>query len=475
MSQSDQLHAEVLTARKISEIHWLCPPKLKNRRRASRSDMQKRTEILLEFIYYYFDSILIPLIRSHFYVTESNVHRNRLFFFRHDVWQALTEPSLTHIKLSMFEEMNTMKVRKLLESRSLGFSQIRLLPKGSGVRPIMNLRRRTTKLQGGKVVLEPSVNSVMAPVFNMLNYEKYNHVSLLGSSLFSVGEIYTRLKTYHARLQLKNAAARQVFYFVRVDVQSCFDSIPQRRAIDLIERLASENEYCSARHVEIKLKSQYGLPTKSISRFVTKARRGNDSVTFEEVVNRELACGKKGTIFIDHVVPTFKGKEQLIDLLEEHVERNIVRIGKKFFRQKKGIPQGSVISSLLCNFFYADFEKECLGFLDKDSQLFRLIDDFLLVTINKKHARRFLHIMHSGNREYGININLSKSLVNFDVSINDAKIPHLAGSRVMPYCGILIDTRTLDITKDRGRRKDTGISLLRMHNLQLYPSNTAQK
>jgi telomerase reverse transcriptase len=123
-------------------------------------------------VYWVFDSFLMPLIRSNFYVTESNVDRNRLFYFRHDVWRRLTEPSLAGLKESMFEEMPTDRVMKLLSVRKLGFSKIRLLPKKQGVRLIMNLRRRQQMIRYGSTALGRSINNVMAPVFNAITYEK---------------------------------------------------------------------------------------------------------------------------------------------------------------------------------------------------------------------------------------------------------------------------------------------------------------
>jgi telomerase reverse transcriptase len=70
----------------------------------------------------------------------------------------------------MFEEIPRDKAQKLLDSRTLGFSQVRLLPKQTGVRPIMNLRRRA--LKKGSNILGPSINSVLAPVYNALTFEK---------------------------------------------------------------------------------------------------------------------------------------------------------------------------------------------------------------------------------------------------------------------------------------------------------------
>jgi hypothetical protein len=42
------------------------------------------------------------------------------------------------------------------------------------------------------------------------------------------------------------------------------------------------------------------------------------------------------------------------------------QIGNDFYRQMVGIPQGSVLSSLLCSFFYGDLENAHFGALRAD-------------------------------------------------------------------------------------------------------------
>jgi telomerase reverse transcriptase len=154
----------------INDLEWLTPPALGNQK-TSQSDTRKRTEILYEFLYYLFDSFLIPLIRSNFYVTESNVDRYRLFFFRHDVWRYAAEPAMAVLKTKMFEEVKTEDALRILQSRQLGYSQVRLLPKQEKMRPIMNLRRRTV-LQRDKKILGPSINTILGPVSSVLKLEK---------------------------------------------------------------------------------------------------------------------------------------------------------------------------------------------------------------------------------------------------------------------------------------------------------------
>lgn len=151
---------------------WLVPPSHSFQGKTSQAEFRKRQQLFSEFVYYIFDSFLVPLIRSNFHVTESNPHRNRLFFFRHDVWRSLSEPVLSSLRQTMFEEVPTERANRILDSRALGFSQIRLLPKEAGVRPIMNLRRRVMNRRNGRVILGRSINSIMAPVYNMLSYEK---------------------------------------------------------------------------------------------------------------------------------------------------------------------------------------------------------------------------------------------------------------------------------------------------------------
>lgn len=395
-------------------------------------------------------------------MTESNVHGNRLFFFRHDIWRRATEPYIATIKLNMFEEIETLQAKTLLDARVLGFSQLRLLPKLYGVRPVMNFRRRATKLQNGRSVIGRSINQVMAPVFNMLDYERRKQPTRVGSALFSVGDLYPKIKGFRDQLRCLKAD-RKTLYFAKCDVQSCFDTIPQRQIVKLMETIASEDRYKIAFHAEIK-SSKIHCSSASMDkdphperRFFATAQASTDLETFDQAIRLRLAGSKKNTVFVDKVVPYDHRKDTLIDLLQEHIERNIVKIGKKFFRQKAGIPQGSVLSSLLCSFFYAELEKESLGFLDEnDGILLRLIDDFLLITTNSNHAIRFLQVMHDGIEQYGVKVNPAKSLVNFVVTVNEVKIPRLDGDTGFPYCGSIIDTKTLEITKDRDRRKNTG-------------------
>ncbi|KAI6350784.1 hypothetical protein MCOR25_010392 [Pyricularia grisea] len=432
---------------KINEIEWLAPPGLA-RQKASQSDRRKRLEIFQEFLYYLFDSILIPLIRSNFYVTESSTHRSQLFFFRHDVWRQIAEPFMAVLKVNMYEEVNTDEAQQILASRDLNFSQVRLLPKGSSMRPITNLRRRTLA-QGSKKMLGASINTILGPAHTMLKYEKTKDPSRLGSAMFSVGDIYSRLKAFKERVGTSN----QRFYFAKVDVKAAFDTIPQSAVLQLISDIPTHGQYKLIKHAEVgRASGDPSAPGKIAKRWRSYARGIGDHITFMDVLSTQIARNKNNSVYFESVFQKVHNTIDLMNLITSHIKQNLVRIGKKFYRQKDGIPQGSILSSLLCNYFYADLELKKLPFLQSDDcLLLRLIDDFLLITLDVSKARQFVEVMHAGVPEYGVTVNPSKSLVNFDLVCQGVEVPKPGPGRSteFPYCGTLISCSSLDVSKDR--------------------------
>jgi telomerase reverse transcriptase len=54
-----------------------------------------------------------------------------------------------------------------------------------------------------------------------------------------------------------------------------------------------------------------------------------------------------------------KVEKQVVLMVKEHVKRNIVKVGSKYYQQKVGTPQGNVLSfimCLLCLLFYGHLD-----------------------------------------------------------------------------------------------------------------------
>lgn len=254
--------------------------------------------------------------------------------------------------------------------------------------------------------------------------------------------------------------SKNPLYFAKVDVKAAFDTIPQNAVLRLISSVLSKSEYHIAKHLEIKPGVGYheeNTKSRPIHKWTALAKPPDDIQNFDETLESKLAAGRKNMVFVENIVNQVRMTNELLQLLAEHIKYNMVKIGKKYYRQKEGIPQGSVLSSLLCNYFYADLEMQHLQFLHNgESLLVRLIDDSLLITTNPEHAKQFLQIMHDGLPAYGVRVNPNKTLANFEATINGKKVPRLVGTRKFPYCGRFIDTKTLNISKDRDRNQNLG-------------------
>ncbi len=274
--------------------------------------------------------------------------------------------------------------------------------------------------------------------------------------MFSVGDIYNRIKAFRRGF----GPGRQTFYFAKVDVQAAFDTIPQEAIVELMKGIPSHGRYKIAKHVEIQAVENtlgHASDSRASSRWHSVASAAGNTGSFLQSAEGELGIKRKNTVFVDSIVQKSIDRESLMSLLASHVRQNLVKIGKKYYRQREGIPQGSVLSSTLCNYFYADLETRHLSFLQGDDcLLLRLIDDFLLITTSRGKATHFIQTMHQGFPEYGAMVNLGKSLVNFEMTTDGQKVPLFQGDAPFPYCGTLIDCHTLEVSKDRGKPKDSG-------------------
>lgn len=455
--ESLSLH-DVLQSVQIKGIGWLAPDSVQMETKISKTDFAKRQEMVAELLYYLFDSFLIPLIRGHFHVTESGAHRNQLFYFRHDVWKAMSVPALASLKETMLEQCNTADIKRKLATRALGVSRVRLLPKEQGMRPIINLRRRVQKLQQGRWVLGRSINSILTPSFSVLNLEKTSNVDMLRSALFSVEDMYPRLQVFRKSLKHQGLDGRPL-YFAKVDVKACFDTIPQKRLMQLARQIIAANEYQIAKYSRTKMVGGHneetpGFGAKPSWKFLTKAAAEDKAFDLKSEMESDGAEGRTRTVYVDGGAQRSERREALLRLLEEHVESNLIKLGNHYYRQKQGIPQGSIVSSLLCSYFYSEMEREIMGFVNTDQTiLLRLIDDFLVISTKRDVAERFMRLMHQGIAEFGVEVKAEKSRANFDCRVGGQAITRLPVETDFPYCGKAINTVTLDLSKDTERRK----------------------
>lgn len=109
-----------LTVIQVKDCRWLAPPD--NPAKIVITDILRRKELLEQAIFWLFNDYLKPILRvsgafntvngtiinttQHtFHITEHAKHSKRVFYFRKDVWNEITESSLKSIKASSFTSL----------------------------------------------------------------------------------------------------------------------------------------------------------------------------------------------------------------------------------------------------------------------------------------------------------------------------------------------------------------------------------
>lgn len=184
-------------------------------------------------------------------------------------------------------------------------------------------------------------------------------------------------------------------------------------------------------------------------------------------------------------------KAELFSYLNEHIKRNVLQLGDKFYLQGIGISQGSILSSLLCSFYYGHLEKNVIfPFLERASELsrehsfgnqnpcdasstvihhenepvtnnckyllFRFIDDFLFISTSKKQASLFFSRLQRGFHAYNCYMNEGKFGLNFDVDLGSGFRSNRLyvgedGISFLRWSGLLVNCSSLEILADYTR------------------------
>ncbi|PVU86487.1 hypothetical protein BB559_004275 [Furculomyces boomerangus] len=370
-----------------------------------------RKNIFNSVIYWLFESFIVSLIQGNFYVTETGVYKQKLFYFRHDVWNNLTLSANKSIKNSLLGKR--VLNDQLMES-NLGLCTMRLVPKESGFRPIVNYRKQLVQVENqgllfgndSRGVIKESANKVLKPTFYVLSYLRKAFGDYFGSSVFGTDHIYRQIYQYKINLQSNwSGFGKENIYMVKLDIKQAFDNINIDILFDLVEKLIPQDYYVLRKFTSLRL-----IRGKPIAEYkLNTSPLGDLEPVFSGT--KKMFLDKRKLIYIDGMGLVYISKSEILEILQEHIKKNIVK--------KKGIPQGSILSPLLCSLYYGYIEKMFIKpEIPNNTLLLRQTDDFLLLTTTKDIAMKFLNIVYKGfGDEYGFKINMSKTLINFDASI----------------------------------------------------------
>ncbi|KAF7683764.1 Telomerase reverse transcriptase [Astathelohania contejeani] len=338
---------------------------------------QKATTTLLIFL---FENMFIPILSNFFYCTETSFGKFKVFYFPRYHWNRLTSRFIQEY-LKNYQEIEAGC------STPIEFSKFRCIPKKKGFRVITNLSYR--KDGAGR-----SLNSKLVSAFTVLKNECYG---LLGNSLIQSNQIFEKLNNFFKSIE-------EPCYILKLDLKDCFDNIPQSEILKSISGFFKKDFYFIKRYNVIEYTN--GILRQ---RYIPKLIEGAEST--ESMLSNikpliQIASGKG---YIE-----CKSKATLIKEIKNMIENNTIYYNKKFYIQRRGIPQGSILSSLLCSLYYSEIDKKYLNQTFKKGMFIRYIDDFLLITPNLKEIKDFLCI----TKKINLSFNFEKIESNFGLEEN---------------------------------------------------------
>ncbi|KAJ2082978.1 Telomerase reverse transcriptase [Coemansia sp. RSA 988] len=409
-------------------------------------------------VYWILSEFAMRLVKKFFYVTEGSSSRYQLYYFRNDVWATISRDAWRSLKeTGMYKPQTFAEAADASAYQTFGHSRMRLLPKEQGFRAVVNMKksyvmkRRVPRSTGctsqdfiDRQII--STNRRLADVLAALHPWRHSHPEHFGTATFGPSDIYTRLGHFKRMLKNQFEFGNQKLYIAKLDIVQAYDTIPQAKLLELLRARLPDEEMVVLR---------YWTMLPSFSRYrLSFLRHGQFSCRSDDFskFSRRLSAKSKGLVICDQSATVYLHTDKIYSLISEHILQNTVRSDSGLLQQNKGIPQGSVLSSFLCNFFYGQLENEHLAPVvnTQSTLIMRVVDDFLVVSTDRSQVIAVVERMYQGIEEYGCQLNTSKTLANFDLEIRGQHVKK-ANSRCFPWCGMLIDDRTLDVMTDYSR------------------------
>jgi len=467
----------------ITDIKWIQHPRARqSHQRMAKSDHEAARRLTLSIMRWLYCDFVTPLVRSMFYVTTTQFTGDKLTFFRKPLWSQIRSLAMCKLK-HQFRRISSKSASKRLQNQVLGHSRLLLIPKERGIRPIAMLCKSDKVLPklASKTSRCMPTNKMLRQAFLSLTYEHVRQPSSFGVGLEGMHSLHQKLLSFlKTQTSCQTSCNSSKLFFTSVDIKHCFDNINQSHLLKVVNKVMRREEYVLQEHTLLHLVSPENDAKTQLKKIQYAGEPGNVKNFLDEATKRTRAHSR--SVLVSNVKCAVAKKIDICNLIHEHVSRNMLILretyGHTFMVQKKGIgiPQGSVLSTLLCNYYYGDIEVDLVeGIFEKaEGQylLVRIIDDYLLITKEKGLSEVFLRQLQEGNLHYGIKINPEKTSTNYIVENRNLKssrhnetdnIVDLSNDTHFRWCGLMIDTHScevqIDYSRFRGAKATNSISI----------------
>ena len=338
----------------------------KRRKKLSRSDHESTTTLVRNVMRWLYRQFIIPLLRSTFYITETEFSGSRVLYYRRPVWSRIKSLSMKILLKQQYREMSATKAKKVLSNHNVGCppAPLRLLPKKTGIRAIAMLsktcevldddaNKATTaslmKSQGNNNTNLVPPNRVLQSTFHALKYEHEKKPTLFGAGVLGLTEVFPSFCSFVEALRQRRSkssgsttgSSNVGLYFASADIKHCYDTINQKHLLKLIKSVMEEDVYVTKNNFILHSKDN----KKSLRCRWKKTTFSTDQFSRFLATSNSLVEKCFNSIFVDGVHCSMEKKETIMGLLRDHIFGQVVVASnndQRYLLQRDGIPQVSI-------------------------------------------------------------------------------------------------------------------------------------
>ncbi|KAG0666431.1 hypothetical protein C6P45_000247 [Maudiozyma exigua] len=406
---------DILKKIQLKKMTWLGYPTISN----SKKQFLESSEFLEKFLNWYF-KILIPHILIYFFYCTEVSSDIEVLYFKREKWIDMVSPFRDWYFSKYLIENLICRNHSSYSLSEFNHSRLRIIPKKAN-----NQFRMICVPNKGADDLENRIflankRKVIIPVQAILN-----HIRLKRNTTFekvsSTMQISGTLKNFKDKL-LKKYGTIPVLHFMKFDIDSCYDSIPRRKLVDVLTKLLDKEDDFLVR---------------------TKGKFNPFSGVFStyEVVNGIDRKSSKNISF-DKGNAKYLTATDVLSVVKDEIFRTVVWLNDKCYLRKDGLFQGSSLSGLLVDVLYDDMllhYEEFKPIKNEDTLILRLADDFLIVSTSGPQIQSIRELINTGFKEYNAYVNVNKVIVESSQQ---------SQNKNMQFCGLDISIEKLEIWKD---------------------------
>ncbi|KAK2196103.1 bifunctional Telomerase reverse transcriptase/Reverse transcriptase domain/Telomerase ribonucleoprotein complex - RNA-binding domain [Babesia duncani] len=430
--------SQVMKGVGLKNVDW----SLKSQGRHSKSQTRQLLDYLCRIFFLLLEHLVIPILRRHFYVTESNYTRYRIMYFSKFAWQKMVRrASLGFVDTK--EDISCSDLRRR-------FMKVRWLPKTSGMRPLVNCKvkkvlepflrniershRNGTICKGASqfcykcwlfkkwnnsdMKYYMSLNEIMVLPTKALTLNCRLNPRLLQHGVYSYGSIHKALHKWWVRILKwkRSGNSGHPLHVLVADLHRFYDLIPHDDLFEAIEQIPLFTLRFQLAHRQSLIQISSETNCNWLSLYVLEQVQGSGTTNIgasrlDKIQKQSLYSQvfTEASIIASRHKRNWEriciSKEDVLTLLKPLISSFTIKLPKIspriIYKSDAGIPQGCRVSTILANLYLANKERtdefQCLINGPEPSTFLRWSDNILFLSPSRDKVEKMEKLLRDGS------------------------------------------------------------------------------